>query len=76
MIPYIVTMEIIFCEYFRGLNKTTNHVKISLCTIPVLHGLAIIMTLSLSSRAHNEEECVTSGVRVPGGNLLVCLNLE
>ena len=23
-----------------------------------------------------QEECVTSGVRVPGGNLSVCLNLE
>ena len=27
------------------------------------------------SRAYNEEERVTSSVRVPGGNLSVCLNL-
>ena len=26
--------------------------------------------------AHKEEEHVTSGARVPGGNLSVCLNLE
>ena len=36
----------------------------------------LILTTSMPSRAHNEEEHVTSSTHFPGGNLSVCLNLE
>ena len=36
----------------------------------------LILTTSMPSRVHNEEEHVTSGTHFPGGNLSVYLNLE
>ena len=35
---------------------------------------SLAQSYTVASRAHNEEECVTSGAHVPGGNLSVCLN--
>ena len=40
------------------------------------HGPDYGLDYTHAIKSVNEEERVTSGVRVPGGNLSVCLNLE